>query len=75
LADVLPTADGTRECLSGDPCSSAGPIFVFRDKHADRVKLIIWDGTGLCLFAKRLEQGAFRWPKVETARCASRPRS
>ena len=29
------------------------------------MKLIVWDGTGLCLFAKRLEQGTFRWPKVE----------
>jgi hypothetical protein len=29
------------------------------------VKLIVWDGTGLCLFAKRLEQGSFRWPKIE----------
>src|SRR4029450_2839589 len=43
----------------------SGAIFVFRAKRADRVKLIMWDGTGLCLFAKRLEQGAFRWPKIE----------
>jgi len=34
------------------------------------VKLIVWDGTGLCLFAKRLEQGTFRWPKIEKTRCA-----
>ena len=32
---------------------------------ADRVKLVFWDGTGLCLFAKRLENGAFRWPAIE----------
>src|ERR1700745_4481649 len=43
----------------------SGAIFVFRAKRADRVKLIMWDGTGLCLFAKRLEQGAFRWPRIE----------
>ncbi len=30
-----------------------------------RLKLIFWDGTGLCLFAKRLEDGIFRWPKIE----------
>jgi hypothetical protein len=30
------------------------------------VKLLWWDGDGLCLFAKRLERGRFIWPKVET---------
>ena len=30
---------------------------MFRAKRADRIKLIFWDGTGLCLFAKRLEDG------------------
>jgi transposase len=51
-----------KEHLRADPYS--GAIFVFRAKRADRVKLIFWDGTGLCLFAKRLEQGRFRWPPV-----------
>jgi transposase len=32
---------------------------------ADRIKLIFWDGTGVCLYAKRLEDGEFRWPKVQ----------
>ena len=48
--------------LSSDPFS--GVIYVFRAKRADRVKLLFWDGTGLCLFAKRLEQGQFRWPRI-----------
>jgi transposase len=52
-----------KEHLRADPFS--GAIFVFRSKRADRVKLIVWDGTGLCLFAKRLEQGTFRWPRIE----------
>lgn len=52
-----------KEHLRADPFS--GAIFVFRSKRADRVKLIVWDGSGLCLFAKRLEQGTFRWPKIE----------
>lgn len=43
-----------------DPFS--GVVYVFRAKRADRVKLVWWDGTGLCLMAKRLEQGGFRWP-------------
>ena len=52
-----------QEHLRADPYS--GAIFVFRAKRADRVKLILWDGTGLCLFTKRLEEGTFRWPKIE----------
>ncbi len=47
----------------GKPYS--GVIYVFRAKRADRIKLIWWDGTGLCLMAKRLEQGAFRWPRIQ----------
>ena len=38
---------------------------MFRAKRADRIKLIWWDGTGLCLMAKRLEQGAFKWPRIQ----------
>lgn len=52
-----------REHMKADPFS--GAIYVFRAKRADRIKLVFWDGTGLCLFAKRLEDGVFRWPKIE----------
>ena len=52
-----------RESMTADPFS--GAVYVFRAKRADRIKLIFWDGTGLCLFAKRLEDGVFRWPKIE----------
>ena len=34
-----------------------GHMFVFRGKRADRIKILWWDGTGLCLYAKRLERG------------------
>ena len=54
-----------RETMQADPFS--GAIYVFRAKRADRVKLIYWDGTGVCLFAKRLEDGKFRWPSVNDA--------
>jgi len=47
---------------SADPFS--GVVYVFRSRRADRVKLLYWDGTGLCLFAKRLEEGRFRWPQI-----------
>jgi transposase len=52
-----------KEQLRADPFS--GVVYVFRAKRADRVKLVWWDGSGLCLLAKRLEDGQFRWPKVE----------
>jgi transposase len=51
-----------RAALGEDPFS--GTIFVFRSKRADRVKIMAWDGSGLVLFWKRLEHGAFRWPPI-----------
>src|SRR5438128_641474 len=51
-----------RESLGSDPYS--GVIYVFRAKRADRVKLLLWDGTGLVLVAKRLEKSSFRWPQI-----------
>ena len=51
-----------REVLGEDPFSET--IFVFRAKRADRVKIVAWDGSGLVLFWKRLEHGAFRWPPI-----------
>ena len=54
-----------RDTMGADPFS--GALYVFRAKHADRVKLIFWDGTGTVLVAKRLEDGKFRWPGVQDA--------
>ena len=48
--------------LGQDPFS--GSVLVFRAKRADRIKLLFWDGSGLMLVSKRLEQGAFKWPPV-----------
>ena len=48
--------------LGLDPYS--GIVFVFRSKRVDRVKVLWWDGTGLVLASKRLEQGRFAWPAV-----------
>lgn len=65
--DFSKGADGlaalVRESMAADPFS--GAIDVFRAKRADRIKLAFWDGTGLCLFAKRLKEGIFPWPKIE----------
>jgi transposase len=60
-ADTL--AAFVQQALSADPYS--GAVYVFRAKRADRVKLLWWDGTGVCLMTKRLEGSAFRWPPVE----------
>jgi transposase len=43
----------------------SGHVFVFRGRRGDLIKLLWWDGDGLCLFAKRLERGRFVWPKTE----------
>ena len=51
-----------REKLGCDPLK--GVAVVFRAKRADRVKVVVWDGTGLALYWKRLESGAFKWPPV-----------
>ena len=49
--------------MKADPFS--GVVYVFRARRADRIKLLYWDGTGVGLMAKTLEQGGFRWPKVQ----------
>jgi len=46
--------------LAEDPFS--GQLFVFRGRRGDRVKVLWWDGDGLC--AKRLERGRFVWPQA-----------
>lgn len=48
------------EVLKEDPFS--GVVIVYRAKRADRVKLLVWDGSGLVLVWKQLQQGAFHWP-------------
>ena len=42
----------------------AGDVFVFRSRRLDRIKLLVYDGTGLVLVTKRLEAGRFKWPPV-----------
>src|SRR5690606_26149708 len=48
--------------LGLDPHS--GVVVVFRSRRADRIKVLLWDGTGLVMVYKRLEQGSFAWPPI-----------
>lgn len=41
-----------------------GGLYVFRAQRADRVKIVWWDGSGVCLYAKRLEEATFCWPRI-----------
>lgn len=50
--------------LEKDPF--CGHVFVFRGRRGDRVKLLWWDGQGLCLYYKRLEDGKFVWPNASS---------
>ena len=51
-----------KETLSQDPFT--GTVLVFRAKRADRIKILVHDGSGLCLCWKALDEGAFKWPPI-----------
>ena len=67
-ADLRKSFDGlavlVEQWLAADPLS--GHVFVFRGRRGDLIKVLWFDGDGLCLFAKRLERGRFVWPKAES---------
>jgi transposase len=51
-----------RESLGVDPLS--GHLFLFANARRTRLKVLVWDGSGLWVCAKRLEKGRFRWPRA-----------
>ena len=56
--------------LKTDPY--CGDLFVFRSKRSDRLKILVWDGSGMILATKWLEDGRFTWPPIrDSSRCWS----
>ncbi len=50
------------EVLLRDPFSEQ--LFVFCNRHRDRVKIIYWEHSGFCMWQKRLEKARFKWPRT-----------
>ena len=47
-----------------------GALYAFRGRRGDLIKILWWDGQGLCLFSKRLERGRFVWPQAKDGSAA-----
>ncbi len=69
VTDMRKGLDGLAMLVQGvleqDPFS--GHLFAFRGRQATLIKILFWDGNGLSLFTKRLEQGRFPWPGADEA--------
>lgn len=57
--------------LHANPLS--GHVFVFRGRMGDRVKVLWWDGQGMCLFYKRIEKTSFVWPAAKDGKVQITP--
>ena len=72
ITDMRKGMDGlaalVQTVLSENPFS--GHVFVFRGRRGDLVKLLWFDGDGVCLLAKRLERGRFVWPQATSGSVA-----
>lgn len=54
-------AGATRSIVGADPLS--GHLFVFVNRRANRMKILVWQPSGYLLLYKRLEKGAFKLPR------------
>lgn len=51
----------------------SGQVYIFRGRRGDLIKVLWFDGDGLCLFAKRLERGKFIWPQARNGTVSLTP--
>ena len=51
----------------------SGQVYIFRGRRGDLIKVLWFDGDGLCLFAKRLERGRFLWPQATSGTVSLTP--
>lgn len=65
--DMRKSFDGLAQLVKQEMTKDVftGELYVFFNRSANRVKILYWDRNGYCLWAKRLENGAFRRPKVQ----------
>ena len=68
VTDMRKGMDGLPELVQSTLAQNAfsGQLFAFRRRRGDLVKLLWFDGDGMCLFAKRLERGRFVWPQAHS---------
>ena len=72
VCDMRKSFDGllglVQQAQIADPLS--GAWFVFRNRQADKLKIMYFDRDGLAIWYKRLEQGRFQWPEVKPGQAA-----
>ena len=56
-----------QQALGRSPCD--GTAYAFRNRNGNRIKVLIWDGTGVWLCVRRLHQGCFTWPQSHETTC------
>jgi transposase len=56
-----------QQALGRSPCD--GTAYAFSNRNGNRIKLLMWDGTGVWLCVRRLHQGRFTWPRINDATC------
>jgi transposase len=73
--DMRAGIDGLSLCiqtaLGRSPCE--GSAYAFANRRRNRLKLLVWDGTGVWLCQRRLHRGHFIWPSAEAAVCTLKP--